>query len=324
MDRHRRSFWLRLHRWLGLALGPLFLLLGLTGSLLVFYTEFDRATTPPLAAVAADVPVHSWQRVLQGLEAAHPARDRGWRIELPPDGRGLVTARYLKPAESSGAFFAPLVVSVHPHSGQVLASRLWGDFFSTWVYDLHYTGLAGETGRTVVGALGVLMAASLVAGTVLWWPRRGQWRAALRLKLGGSSQRRHYDLHKLMGLAGGLWLLLLALTGLALAWPQWVNPLVQGLNAGTHQPMPSVQGARQPGLALLPLDTVLQQARRHWPDSQARWVDTPAAGSAVFRVRLWRPGSPSQRFPHHYLWLDGTAARCWPPTARRTRGQAPS
>jgi uncharacterized iron-regulated membrane protein len=34
-----RSLWLRLHRWLGLGLGAVFVLLGLTGSLLVFYTE---------------------------------------------------------------------------------------------------------------------------------------------------------------------------------------------------------------------------------------------------------------------------------------------
>ena len=296
-----RAVWLRLHRWLGLGLGAVFVLFGLTGSLLVFYVGIDEVIEPALAAAVPAPQVRSWQSVLDALQQAHPQRNRGWRIELLPEGRGLVTARYLKPAETADAFYKPLLVTVNPATGQVLANRFWGDFAATWVYDLHYMLLAGETGHTVVGVLGLLMLISIVGGLVLWWPRRGHWRDALRLKLAGSRQRRHYDLHKLAGVGGGVVLLVLAATGAALALPDWVEPPLARIS--TPLPMPSPKATLQPGQPLLTLDQALERARAHWPDSVPRWVDTPPAGSAIVRVRLWLPGGPSERFPRSYLWI---------------------
>lgn len=298
-----RRLALRLHRWLGLGLGALFVLLGLTGSFLVFYTEIDAAIEPALALPGPEPRVTSWQAVLDALQRAHPQRDRGWRIELPPEGRGLVTARYLQPVESEGAFYRPLLATVDPSTGQVLTNRFWGEFLATWLYDLHYTLLAGDTGRQLVGVIGLALLLALVLGLALWWPRAGHWRAALRVRLRGSAQRRHYDLHKLAGVGGGALLLVLALTGVALALPEWVEPPLQRLSPPLALPKPQLP--RQPGLPLITLDQALASAQAHWPESQARWVDTSAAGSALYRVRLWLPGGPSQRFPRSYLWVDG-------------------
>ncbi len=296
-----RAVWLRLHRWLGLGLGAVFVLFGLTGSLLVFYVAIDEAIEPALAVPGPPPQVRSWQAVLDALQQAHPQRDRGWRIELPPDGQGLVTARYLKPIETAGAFYKPLLVTVNPTTGQVLANRYWGESAATWVYDLHYMLLAGEIGHTVVGVLGLLMLLSLVGGLVLWWPRRGHWRDALRLKLTGSRQRRHYDLHKLAGVGGSVVLLVLAATGAALALPSWVEPPLARLSPPL--PMPAPKASLQPGVPLLTLDQVLTRAHAHWPASVPRWVDTPPAHGAGFRVRAWLPGGPSERFPRSYLWI---------------------
>ena len=296
-----RSLWLRVHRWLGLGLGLVFVLLGLTGSLLVFYTDIDAAIEPALSRPDPAPVVTSWQTVLDALQRTHPQRDRGWRIELPPDGRGLVTARYLKPAETAGAFFAPLLVTINPTDGRVLANRFWGDFAATWVLDLHYMLLAGDSGRMAVGVLGLLMLLSLVGGLVLWWPRRGHWRDALRLKLAGSRQRRHYDLHKLAGVGGGVVLLVLALTGAALALPDWVEPAIKRMSPPL--PMPAPEAARDSTRPLITLDDALARARARFPEGIARWVDTPSASGSIYRVRLWLPGAPSQRFPRSYVWI---------------------
>lgn len=296
-----RRHWLAVHRWLGLGLGALYVLLGLTGSLLVFYTEIDAHIDPRLAGASTAPAIAAWQPILDAIQRAHPHRDRGWRIELPPGERGIVTARYLRPAETSGAFFAPLLVSVDPQTGAVLASRFWGRFAATWVFDLHYTLLAGEAGRIVVGVIGLLLALSLAAGLLLWWPRRGHWRAALRLRLEGSGARRHYDLHKIFGVGGFVVLVLLAVTGAALALPAYVEPVIHAISPPLAMPAPTAP--REAGVPLLSLDAALAAARRRFPDGVARWVDTPAAGSAVYRVRLWLPGDPSRRFPRSYVWI---------------------
>lgn len=311
--KHRpRALALRLHRWLGLGLGAVFVLFGLTGSLLVFYTELDGLVDPALrrAATAPATPqaLLSWQAVQHRLQQAHPQRDRGWRIELAPPGPGqtapgpgLVTARYLQPTESAGAFFRPLLVTLDPASGQVLASRFWGSFAATWLFDLHYTLLLEDTGRTLVGLLGLALLLALVLGLLLWWPRRGHWRAALRVNLAGSRQRRHYDLHKLAGVGGGGLLLLLAATGAALALPDWVDPVLQRWSP--PQVVAAPRPARLPGVPLISLDEALARAQAHWPEGRARWVDTPAADAAVYRVRIWLPGGPSQRFPRSLVWV---------------------
>lgn len=318
MTGSRRRAWLQLHRWLGLVLGPVIVLLALTGSLLVFYVEIDRRIEPAFGD-AADAPiVAAWQPVLDALQRAHPQRESGWRIELPPDGRGIVTARYLKPAETDGAFFAPLLVSVDPQTGKVLANRLWGRFAATWIFDLHYTLLGGAAGRMLVGAIGALFALSLAAGLVLWWPHTGQWRAALRLKRHASAARRHYDLHKAFGLGGAVVLLLLALTGAALAWPEIVEPAAHGI--GTALPMPSVQRVRDAARPLITLDDALARVRQRLPEGVPRWVDTPGAGSAVLRVRLWLPGDPSRRFPRSYVWVDAHTGEVL--AVRDARGQS--
>lgn len=305
LSRRPRQFWRTGHRWMAWVLGPLFVLLGVTGSVLVFYPELDERLAPALAsarAAAQAQPVTAWQPVLAALERAHPQRDLGWRLELPPDGRGLVTARYLRPTETTGAFFAPLLVSVQPHSGEVLASRFWGTFAMTWLFDLHYTLLAGEAGRSVLGGLGLVLLALPLSGVLLWWPRAGHWRSALRWQRHASPQRRHYDWHKGIGLGSAALLLVLTLTGVALALPGVVEPWAR--QWGTPLSMPQVRVAREPGRALLSLDAALAQVQRVWPEGVPRWVDSPAVDQAVWRVRVWLPGEPSRRFPRSYVWLN--------------------
>jgi uncharacterized iron-regulated membrane protein len=104
--------------------------------------------------------VQRWHDVLLALQQAHPQRDRGWRIELPPGGRGLVTGALPQARRDGRRLLQAAAGERQPATGQVLANRFWGDFAATWVFDLHYMLLAGDAGRTVVGVLGLLMTAS--------------------------------------------------------------------------------------------------------------------------------------------------------------------
>ena len=93
---------------------------------------------------------------------------------------------------------------------------MWGDYFVTFVYDLHYTLLFDKPGKVVVGILGLLMLVSLLSGLWLWWPSRKRWRAALAPVLRDGAVRRIYDLHALGGAYGVVLLIVLALTGAGL------------------------------------------------------------------------------------------------------------
>lgn len=150
-----RRAWLRVHLYLGLALGGLFALLGLSGSALVFYLELDELLNPQ-TAVVQPVAAPSPDAVFQRLQALHPERDGPWRIEMPLAPDRPLMARYYDPPETAGRGFAPLMLTLDPQTLAETSHRFWGDYAMTWLYDLHYTLLAGPTGRSVVGWTGVL------------------------------------------------------------------------------------------------------------------------------------------------------------------------
>ncbi|HMW24664.1 MAG TPA: PepSY domain-containing protein [Burkholderiaceae bacterium] len=314
-----RERWRLVHLWLGWGLGALFALFGLSGSLLVVYPELDALMNPALIWRPEQGCIRQWEPVLQALQRAEPWRERGWRIELPEGGCGTVTARYLRPPERAGAFFAPRLVSLRADTLEPVAQRYWGETAMTWLFDLHYTGLAGTTGRSVVGVLGLLLLASLVSGLLLWWPRSAaQWRSAWWPKPDAGSARRTWDRHRLVGLYGAPLLLLLALTGALLALPQWVDPLVASLSAPlplpTARSTPPAATATTPAAvpaasaARIPLDQALAAAQARFPLAQARWVDTPDGPEGVYRVRLQQPGEPSRRFPKTWVLVDAYSA----------------
>jgi uncharacterized iron-regulated membrane protein len=300
--RRARLLWLTLHRWLGLGLGLWFVLLGLSGSALVFYTDLEPWFDARLAPVPSAQPV-SIEAVVQALQAAHPQRTAGWRIELPAPGQALVTARYLRPAETAGRFFAPLLATVDGRRGALVAERYWGATPMTWLYDLHYTLLLGDAGRQAVAVAGLLLVLSMLSGLWLWWPRTGHWREALRFKRAASPQRRVYDLHKVAGIAMLPVLLVLGFTGAVLGWPAVSEPVI-----GWFSPlgaMPRPVSSSEAALPRLSADAVLARLQRAWPDAQPRWIDVPGRDPrAPYRVRLRFPGDPGDRFPSSVAWFD--------------------
>ena len=95
-----RAFILKLHLWLGLGIGALFVLLGLTGSALVFYEGLDAALHPAIRVAATgpapgwDSPV--WDRALATVRSRWPERTGAWRFEASGEP-GALAARYQPP-----------------------------------------------------------------------------------------------------------------------------------------------------------------------------------------------------------------------------------
>jgi len=298
-----RRILLTLHQWTGLTAGAVFVLAGLTGSLLVFYVELDALLTPALrqpATVAA--PRASLESVYQALRAAHPERVRNWRIEVPADPGAMLTARYMKAEETAHLAFAPLIAWIDPVTAEVRSSRFWGEFAMTWIYDLHYTLLLDRSGRIVLAVFGIALTASLLLGVVLWWPTRGKWRTALSLKRNASLQRRTYDLHKLAGIYGLVLLLMLCVTGVMLEIPQYVNPLID--RASPLFEAPALHSPPGGGAMRIDVDDAVQRAQAHFPGAPVRWIETPDGAEGVYRIQLKQAGEPSERFPRTNVWLD--------------------
>lgn len=298
-----RRVWLNFHLYLGLSIGLVFVLAGLTGSLLVFYVEIDEYLNPELhiSIETAQQPKQNYESWLQALNQTHPERTGAWRIELPRHEQAMATARYYKPQETAHLHFAPYMVSINPYTAEIVSNRFWGQSLMTWLYDLHYTLLLDKTGKTIMGIIGGVLLILLVTGIYLWLPAPNKWRTALTFKQHSSMPRFIFDLHKLNGVYGFVLLLLLILTGILLELPDTVNPLINQLSP-LYQPPKLTSTPQQ--TARISVDEAVNIALQHYPQTQLRWIETPSNKEGTYRIMLYQNGEPSLRFPKTMLWIE--------------------
>ncbi|MGE3693248.1 MAG: PepSY-associated TM helix domain-containing protein [Novosphingobium sp.] len=294
----------RIHLWLGLSLGALMVLAGLTGSVLVFYVEIDGWLHPEQAAQGT-ANARSYDNAIVTLRRAFPDKHGPWRIEVTGKP-GAIPTRYYEPPETRGRDFAPMMVWLSPDGQRVLRRDFWGDYAMTWVYDLHYRLLLGKAGGVVFGYAGLALLALLLTGLWVWWPR-GSLAKALRFKQKAPPVRRLRDWHKLAGLAGLPLLLMLTATGVMLALPDESNGLLAAL-FGPAQEMPSPLPGHAEGPDIPP-SAAMTAAAASMPRARLAWLEIPGHGHAPYRLRMQQPGDPSRRFPHSFVWIDRHTSR---------------
>ncbi|MDD0812480.1 PepSY domain-containing protein [Curvibacter sp. RS43] len=290
------------HLWLGLSVGALLLVLGLTGSVLVFYQEIDRWLHPEIAQPALgpapgwDSPV--WSQALHTLQRQWPERQGLWRFEVSGEP-GPLAVRYQE--AHSGHHAKRVMVWLSADGQQVLRADTWGDYLMTWIYDLHMALQMGDEGRRWVGWAGLASSVLLLSGLAAWWPQ-GRWRQAFQYKRGAPPIRSLRDLHKLAGVFSLFFLLLLTLTGWMLAWPNETRSVLTAVwdPVATLSP-PSVSPSSAP---VIPLEQALQRAHERMPQSRLAWFEVPGGAGGRYMVRVQQPGDPSDRFPHSYVFMD--------------------
>jgi len=280
------------HMWIGLILGILLAALGLSGSLLVYDEQVANLLDKRPEAVTAGTPLPL--SMIQNI-ARDTAAEQGvsgqMQLILPQSPRQPITVRMagLSPmgnvpqprqrpgggAVREGARTAGLQLYIDPVSGEVLGSRkaaLPG--LLIFAHQLHGNFLMSrETGRPLVGWLGVAMCLLGVSGLVLWWPKRGQWKYAFKVRRSATGLRFHRELHA----ASGIWIFLVfmavSFSGVVISWPQ-----TMGMNPPGARQLPTVEP--QHGNILGATEAVIA-ASTVVPDLKPRSVTIPA-----------RPGQP--------------------------------
>jgi uncharacterized iron-regulated membrane protein len=287
----------RVHLWLGLGIGILFALIGLTGSALVFYTGIDAALHPQIAADAdaPDLRSDVWDRALATGRAWRGDPAGKWSIEVTGEG-GAIPARYYP---APGHHADRMMLWFSPDGRRIVRSEPWGGYLMSWLYQLHMQLLVGDAGMQIVGWSGVAMLVLLLSGIAAWWPR-GSWGKAVAFKRDAAPSRRLRDLHKLFGLWNAVFLLILTGTGVLLALPNVTN----GLFAPAPVPAP-----RSSGPARTSVVAAFDTALRTFPDGRIVFVDVPNRSEQPIRVRLQLPGDPHPRFPGSYVFIDQRSGR---------------
>jgi uncharacterized iron-regulated membrane protein len=217
------------HMWIGLILGIFLAVLGLSGSLLVYDQAIADFVSPPPRAQTAGMPLSLSMLADTARETAAEKGLEGGQMQmfLPQRANEALVVRLggISPMGNMPGMRREgrgLQIFLDPVSGEVLGtSDAVLPPFLTFAHQLHGNFLMGRAGRSqVVGWLGVAMCILGLTGLVLWWPRRGQWRYAFKVRSEAQGLRFHRELHA----ATGIWMFLVfmavSFSGVVLAWPQ--------------------------------------------------------------------------------------------------------
>jgi len=297
----------RVHLWLGLSIGLLFALLGLTGSALVFYVEIDAALNRTAIGQARG-PAPGWSSPVwdrAALTAREHRHGGDWSFEVTGEG-GAIPARYYPASQHHGHHADREMIWFSADGNSLVRAEPWGSYLMSWLYELHMHLLAGETGRQIVGWSGVAMLVLLVSGIIAWWPQ-GSWRKALAFKRRAAPIRRLRDLHKHAGLWSSALLLALVATGVLLALPE-VKTQVIATAIVSPDPVPAPKSVAGKG-PRIPVSVALAAAHRALPDARLAFIDVPDAGDKPFRMRVQVPGDPHRRFPSSFVFVDQHSGR---------------
>lgn len=300
-----RAVWVKIHLYLALSVGLVFVLMGLTGSLGVYRDELDEWLNPELVIEQTGRPMLSLDKLVAAVRVAQPERYGVWTLELPRTGHGALLAWFDKPKETIGEPYAPLMVAVNPYTGEVISSRLWGHTFTTWVLDLHSRLQLNADGRNWVAVVAVMLLLSVGSGLYLWWPGWRRLPAAFWLRTDAGLMRWLFDLHRLLGVLSGGVLLLLAFTGLQLAYPPLLEALTAsaGMGHGGDEG-PNVHSSAVPNNRPVGLEEAVLVARGLFPSSDLRRVSTPLGETGTYRINLRQHSEINQHHPVTTLWVD--------------------
>ncbi len=213
--RRRATAWLIVHRWVGLSLALVLVLVGLTGAILPFASELNRLAAPSLWRAAPPSP---GARVLDGIDLMERVERRtggnvGYvRLSLPPDQAQAV---FIEPREGGPALDCSEVI-VDPYTGAVRRCLRYGDLSEgavnivPFLVRLHYSLAAGSWGMFAFGVAALIWCVECLLGLWLTLPRpvagvrwAKRWLPAWRIRRGQGAVTLVHDLHR----AVGLWLL---------------------------------------------------------------------------------------------------------------------
>jgi uncharacterized iron-regulated membrane protein len=305
-----RRLWLRIHRWIGLTLGPVLAFTALLGAALVVAQPLDCLTHPTLFIARSHADVHA-------TSAAPAARLEPLRRRLLAEF-GPDTNLTLRPPREPGETLWVLVrgkwegtVYLDPVTGAEQGRRGAQEGAYNLIYKIHSSLLLGSTGKAILAFVALAYLCLLVTGLVLWWPVR--WPPSLRIVLDRGLARGLFDLHRTGGAVLGLLIAVSVATGAYMAWRPLGDAISRSLGQQPFEPPVIAKGGATG--ARLTLDELVARAQQVYPGEPIGYVLVPGKADRPVRVRFRLSDDPHPNGISS-VWLNPVtgevlAARKW-------------
>ncbi len=328
-----RRIWIGLHRWLGLTAGLALVIIGLTGSLYVFYQEIAEVLASETLRVepkaGGEKAYRPWSELIALTEPHRPANAVLSGVLGPGHNAAAARVIYVSPATPQKTRQA-FELCINPYSGEYLGENpldnnlVWR--ICTFLFELHYSLKLGDTGGIIVGILAVVGLISILSGIYLWWPRWKAVRHALTIKRNAATVRKVYDWHRVTGFYSFVVLGAVLLSGIWMNLNSQFVAVVTLLSPGTRageEDLP--RSSNLHGKAPRPLTEYIDKLRRQFPEGRLNWISLPDTLSGTVSVSfVGVPGSQVSRWSERTVWVDqftGEVLRVDDPAHRQTAGE---
>jgi uncharacterized iron-regulated membrane protein len=273
-----RKICLFLHTWFGLLAGLGLLLLGLTGSVLVFNDELSAILTPRAIVVtptpAGRLPVDT---LLRHAERQLPDCDiTGWQIQ--PEGSRLADHLYL--IRRGGTEWQ--AATLDPYTGRVLSSpHSYDATVLGWLLAFHTDFQAGDIGLFLAGLFALLLC---LLGLTGLWLYHDFWASLVTFRWRRGARILFTDLHRFLGITSVAFNLVLGFTG-----AYW-NLTEVWDHASGHEARqtPITHRLYSPRLSLA---AAIRDASNRLPGYETRFISLPSNPAAP-SVILWGAVEP--------------------------------
>ncbi|MBO3459281.1 PepSY-associated TM helix domain-containing protein [Aetokthonos hydrillicola] len=292
-----RNFVFILHRFFGLTVGLIMIVVGVTGSLLVFQNEISYQLEHRLYGhIAPQEQQVTPDSVLNAVKAAHISQ------------KDLTLDRLYIPSEPGSFYKVSLLSSnnqriedlINPYTGIIVGESVWDNTLFGITAKLHQALLAGNTGTIIVG-IGALVLFILCVTGIILWPGWRKLDTGFKIKWNAHPKRMNFDIHKVAGIACGVFLALTSFTGFCWNFRSFADSMIHIATFTPQQPKPVSHPIANK--SPLELSTLLQKADAALPFALTTTIYLPHKPEEAFKVRKKLPRETGT-FGSSYVYLD--------------------
>lgn len=305
-----RRVFLQLHRTIGLFVGAVFVLVGLSGAVLAFREDIDELLNASIMRVdtPAQASYRSPDEILGAAFAAMPADGKAERLTMPRHPGSAAAITYMVETDDLETDVYQLFVD--PYTAKVKGQRLYqhrdrpfSQPLIPFLMTFHWTLLLGVNNAYVLGSLAILVFFSILVGLYLWFPLNGDWRLGLKIKWGASAERLAYDVHRSVGIYCAAILLVMLFTGVAMIF----KPATQSVTTLFSPVRPKVDFGKSkplPGQSPIGVGAAVAAADKIFPDGRLHWILLPSAPSGVYVVGKQSDDEPNRTKTSRNVGVD--------------------
>jgi uncharacterized iron-regulated membrane protein len=278
----------QIHLWVGIILTLYMIMIGLTGSILVFRPELERLCgLKPWQNIRVKAPFADIATVVDNLKAAYP-RSHIVSVDAPSDDN----ATFVAVVEGRGR----IKVACDPTNGKILGEFPKAPNWMDFIYVLHESLFIHHTGRILNGVGAAFLLLLNATGMVIWWPGIRNWKRALKVDFERGWRRINFDLH----VSIGFWTILIAsfwaVSGIYFGWPRQFFQFVNSISPVITAKPPAISVPRESIPADFDLRALVQRARAMDPGATLGGIAFPYSRRAPLGILMRRRNSPGYEY----------------------------